>query len=107
MVQFPPIKRGDTFSPLLTYLAADGYPIPVTDIAISSQVRNANRELIANLTVSKLDQILYPGKYTLYATTATWPIGEELRVDIRYVQNGAVTHTETASFRVVLPETIE
>lgn len=106
MAQFPTIKRGDTFAPLLTYTNAGGYPIPLDAISIASQVRGADGSLVANLVVTKLDQVSFPGKYSLSADTSAWPVDQQLEFDIRYVQNGAVAHTDTAVFRVEAPVTV-
>lgn len=106
MAQLPPIKRGDTFAPLLTYTDAQGYPIDLTEVEITSQVRDLSGGLVANLTVTKLDQSAYPGKYTLTAETASWPAQRQLQFDIRYVRSGAITHTESALLRIDYPVTV-
>lgn len=100
MAQISPIKQGDTFGPMATYTNAAGVPIDVTNIQIASQVRDGNGTLIATLVVSKLNQTTYPGQYSLNAATDSWPVNRQLMMDIRYIENGAVVHTDTLTFRV-------
>lgn len=91
------IKQGDTFAPLAAYTDNAGVPIDLTNIQIASQVRDGDGNLIATLTITKLPE---QGNYTLSSPTQNWPVNRQLSMDIRYIQSGAIIHTETLSFRV-------
>lgn len=100
-------KRGDTFEVVCTYKDTTGTPTNLTSIDIKSQIRNVKGELLSELTVTKLDQTLNPGKFTLGAsasTTQLWTT-ETFYWDIQYTSSGVVTSTETMTIEVVQDQT--
>ena len=95
------IKQGAPFSIDCDYLDNDGItPKPLTDVVITSQIRNQKGELIATLTVTVLDELA--GKYRLYAAEGTlgWPVGT-LYFDIKDTVGGVSALSETLMISVV------
>lgn len=93
------LKRDDTFAKACCFKADNVTPTDLTDVTIKSQVRTSIGLLVAELTVTKMDQIIQPGVFTVRAgDTAAWPIGN-LEWDILYqwaAPDGALkTRTET------------
>jgi len=92
------IRRGDTLLLQLTVLADDGVPIDLTNLTLASQVRDAQDNLVATLsvvasTVTGVATITQRG-------TALWPVGT-LRADIKAITTGGViVHSETFGIRV-------
>jgi len=95
------IKQGAPFSIDCEYLDNDGVtPKPLTDVLISSQVRNKKGELIATLTVTVVDELA--GKYRLFAAEGTlhWPVGS-LYFDVKDTVAGVSALSETLMISVV------
>ena len=92
------LKVGDTFGLSCTY-KQDGQATPVTALTLRSQVRTEEGKLVANLVVTKADQALAPGQFSLAlasgASTQAWPAPEDLYIDIEVTDGGVVRSTET------------
>lgn len=92
------LKVGDTFGLSCIY-KLEGVPTPVTALTLRSQVRTEGGKLVASLEVTKANQSLDPGGFTLAlpsgATTQTWPAPEDLYIDIEVTDGGVVRSTET------------
>lgn len=88
-----PIKRGDTFVVVCTY-KEDGTATSVTPFTIRSQVRNARGELTQELTVTKADQVVSVGQFSLSAGAVTWNPGQ-YQCDIEFSNAGTVRSTQT------------
>ena len=102
MAVLSPIKSGDTLGMTVTYTDYLGVPIDITGIAISSQVRDGNSNLIAMFTIVKGDQIANPGQFSMTSATSSWPINTQLEFDIKYITPvSVITHTDPVYFRVI------
>lgn len=89
-----PIKRGDTFNMICTY-KENGVPSDLTQYEIHSQFRDSGDALVQTLLVTKANQALYPGVFTLTAPDASvFPI-DTLRCDIQFVEGGTTRSTQT------------
>lgn len=92
-------KRGDTFIPTCTYLAANGSAADYValGITIKSQVRSASGVLIGDLAVTAGVGL---GEFVLTSgSTKNWPIGT-LYWDIQFTQGSHVFSTVTAALDV-------
>ena len=89
------IKQGTSFSVSCVY-SVDGTPTAVDDITITSQVREQDGTLVANLSPVKTSEV---GEFTIYALTDPWPLGR-LIWDIKYTTASNRVHTETVEIRV-------
>lgn len=103
MAQLPQLKRGDTFSLGCVSYSADKIPEDLTDFSIRSQIRSAgSSKFIAELTVAKSDQELYPGEFSVtWEETDNWPTGK-LLLDIQFTNGSVVTSSETMELFVAL-----
>lgn len=100
------IKRGSTLTINKVYLGDNGIPIPLTNKNLFSQVRNSALFLIQELTVTILDQLLYPGQYTLSAgIIADWPI-DSLFCDVKIVDTIDNTVLFLPTFQIIVMEEI-
>ena len=92
------LKVGDTFGLSCTY-KQDGTPTSVATLQIRSQIRTEAGKLVANLSVTKGDQNVNPGAFTLTveggASTQNWPAPDDLYIDIEVTDGGIVRSTET------------
>ena len=96
-----PVKRGDTFTLACTY-KQNGVAVSVADFTIRSQVRDSSGDLVAELAVSKADQVAYPGVFVLAAADPmNWPV-DILSCDIQFSDSeGVVRSTQTFQIPVV------
>jgi hypothetical protein len=96
-------KRGDTFNILCEYKDANNQPIDLTNITVTSQVRDTNDNLIDTLVYTVVDAI--SGQYTLSAaSTPNWVVGK-LLCDIQYINGGTTTSTDTFIIDCIKDET--
>jgi hypothetical protein len=96
---YPTIKRGSTVSWACELKNAAGQAIDLADSVITSQLRQQNGALVADLTVTLLDQTTNRGKFTLSADTSAWPV-DSLQIDIRREVGGVVTYSTTGRIDV-------
>lgn len=98
----PPLKRGDTFQLGCLAKDADGQPESLDGVTLRSQARSAlSGQLIAELTVSKADQVAHPGQFSIGAAdTSSWPVAP-LLIDVELRVGQAVTSTETIRLPII------
>lgn len=93
-------KRGTTASWLGRFTDANDLPINLTGNVITSQLRRTNRELVAELTVTLLDQVTNTGQFILSGDSSEWPIAS-LLIDVRREVGGVVAYTDTGRIDIV------
>ena len=96
---YPTIKRGSTVRWACELKNAAGQAIDLSDSVITSQLRQQNGVLVAELTVTILDQVDNRGKFLLSADTSAWPV-DSLQIDVRRVVGGVVTYSSTGRIDV-------
>lgn len=101
------VKQGNTFGLSAVASDLDGR-VDLSTVQIESQIRKANHDLFAQLTVVKANQVTNRGEYTVGATpeqTAAWTLGSYL-CDIRYTfPSGSVESTKTFVVKVIPAQT--
>lgn len=91
------IKQGDALVLALQFLNDDGTPADLSAIALTSQVRDGQNNLIAQLPITLAAT---PGLAGItQASTTAWPLGV-LRCDIKAVLGGLPVHSQTFALRV-------
>lgn len=92
------IKQGEALLLQFTFVHEDGVtPVDLTNVALSSQVRDATGDLVATLAVTKT---LQTGVATVtQADTSLWPLGM-LRSDVKAISAGLSVLSDTFSIRV-------
>ncbi len=104
MKTLPPLKRGDTFQLGGIAKDSDGTPENLAGITLRAQARVAiTGQLLAELTVSKSDQVEHPGEFSisaLAAVTAQWP-ATMLLIDIEQRVGSEVASSETLRLNIV------
>jgi hypothetical protein len=99
MIAFP-VKVGQTLLLTATAQQDDGTPIDITGATFTSEVRDLNAALVAELTVTIA--VAAAGTFQLGPCDTTgWPPGN-LSCDIRYALNGVILYSETFGI-VALP----
>jgi len=103
-ITIPSTKRGDDWSLVGVYKEND-VGVDITNYTIRSQLRDANMNLVCELTVTKSNQTTTPGGFVLSipagSDTSTWPIGL-LVSDIEFLPpGGKKKSTETFQVPVV------
>lgn len=103
-ITVPSTKRGDDWS-LVGVYKENGVGVNITNFTIRSQLRDANLNLVCELTVTKSNQTTTPGGFVLSipvgTDTTTWPTGN-LQSDIEFVPaGGRKKSTETFLVPVV------
>lgn len=115
MQTLPPFKRGDTLQIGCLAKDTDGEPEDLSNVTIRAQIRRKGTRLapepvfVAELDVSKADQSLYKGQFSLSAdetVTSLWEAGLESApvlhvVDIQKTVSGVVSSSETFEVPVV------
>lgn len=99
------IKQGTTFSIYMDY-STNAVPevFPATDL--SAQVRAANNEFLAQLSI--VADAVIPGRFKVFATptqTATWPVGQVF-FDVKRTSGGVTTYTDTVTIPVARKVTV-
>ena len=96
------IKIGGTLLLAAQAVLDDATPIDITNVQLTSDVRDATPALIAVLTVTVTDAA--NGQFTLGCNdTAAWPPGL-LFCDVLYEQNGQLIYSQT--FRLLAVRSI-
>jgi hypothetical protein len=91
------IKRGASLNLLLRFTRTGGGAADVTHIVLTSQVRDAQDNLVATLPLLKLPEI---GLVTITVPDTTqWPIGR-LRCDLTAALGGQIVYSETFAIQV-------
>jgi hypothetical protein len=87
------VKSGATFQLLITVSNDDGTPMDLTQVSVSSQLRNAAGTLIATLAVNTN---AIPGQLAIIEATDTWPVGR-LYFDFKFATDagGPVLKSQT------------
>lgn len=91
------VKQGASFQLTVAAQNNDGTPVNLTQATLTSQVRDAYGNLIANLT---LMPTTFLGQYSITEPTTVWPPGD-LVWDIKIVQAGLTLISETAGILVI------
>ncbi len=97
--------RGNDLALACSYTIDDA-PASLAGITVDAQVRTAREELVATLTVERINDAA--GAYVLrapYAGTTAWPEGD-LYLDIRYTQGPQRRNTSRCVLRVLQPVTV-
>ena len=93
-------KRGSAFVFQATY-SVSNLPVNLDGYVITSQIRDSEGNLVADLVVTMADQGTAPGQYSLNCDDTTeWMLGD-LRWDIRYLSDSRPVITETLIIRLV------
>lgn len=93
-------KRGSAFVYQATY-SVSNVPVNLDGYTITSQIRDSDNNLVADLVVTMADQGAAPGQYSVnFDDTTAWKPGD-LRWDIRYVADSRPIITETVTIRLV------
>ena len=102
MKTLPPLKRGDTFQLGCLAKDSDGQPEDLSGVTLRAQARAASSgALVAELLVSKSDQVTHPGEFAISAgDTSAWPIAM-LLIDIERRVGPAVVSSETLQLTVL------
>lgn len=94
------IKKGATFRFNALYKDREGNPVDITGYDITCQVRDITGNLIAQVSINKLDQAIDTGVFTLQTDTENFPLGN-LFFDIRIENLGVVVYTSTVTMTVL------
>ena len=84
VIKFP---HGDTFDPTLTYKQGTAAQ-DITNITITSEVRQTDGTLVASLTVTKTAPL--SGQFTVTGQTSSWPENENLWWDVQFNNAGNI-----------------
>ena len=91
------IKQGDALVLNLQFNNDDGTPADLAAVALTSQVRDGQNNLIAALPITLAATT--GTAFVVQASTTAWPIGV-LRGDIKAISGGLPVHSETFALRV-------
>ncbi len=104
MKTLPPLKRGDTFQLGGIARDSDGEPEDLAAVTLRAQARlAATGQLLAELEVSKSDQVTHPGEFSISASAAiteTWPV-TLLLIDIEQRVGSEVASSETLRLTII------
>lgn len=103
MSTLPDFKRGDTFSLGCIKRDSDGAPENLTNVTIAAQVRDSGDTLLGTAVAAKANQTTSPGEFSLTVdstVTATWDLGR-CYIDVEFSVGGAVTSSETMTFKTI------
>jgi hypothetical protein len=92
------IKRGAALSLAMAFTNADGSAIDLTTVTLTAQVRDPQDDLVETLPL--VNSSIQGTATCVVADTTQWPLGL-LRCDIRVVQDGVPTFSETFGILVV------
>ncbi|WP_333873063.1 hypothetical protein [Methylobacter sp.] len=91
-------KRGTTLVLHGQYLDDAGNPAPLTGVTLKSQVRDKDK-LIADLTITVIDEDAGDYELSVPAGTAKWPVGT-LVWDIKETVAGVHRYTQTLTMLI-------
>jgi hypothetical protein len=97
-------KRGATLSYAGLVADSSDVPIDLTGYTVTCELRDASLTLASAATVTMLDQVTDPGRFTITvpaASTETWTAGRALRMDVRIESPSRVDYTDTWLIDVV------
>lgn len=93
-------KQGQTFVAACVYTGDDNTPFPLTGITVTSQVRDKDNHVVADLQVTIDNELL--GQFTVESTSSTldWPL-QTLYWDILTDDSGVLAPTQTMQLRML------
>lgn len=96
------LKRGDSVNWVATYLDDEENPVDLTGRTYIGQVRTKRDTLVADLTITVLNQVTNKGQMSIQflASTQAWPL-ELLYSDIQETFGGIKTSSITFGIQMI------